>query len=146
MVIKRISFLEQAKTLWALPALVVFIISSIGILAPAVSSAQSIPANGVGCRITGVPRFVTNGQAVTPTIVVINKSQATVNTNVSVIESLINHKSGKGGGDIQPVSVSANSRFQFTDGTLYAQTGYRIRITASSTSPEFTCKRDSRIN
>jgi hypothetical protein len=99
------------------------------------------------CSITGVPATVASGLGVTPTVVVNNFASTPYTTTMSVDEIMTTPTGGsKGGGSQTDVSVPANSSVQVKGGTLYGQTGYVMRFTATSSSnPSFSCTATTKV-
>ena len=93
------------------------------------------------CEITGVPATVASGLGVTPTVVVTNWASAPFNDTVALDEIMTTSTGGsKGGGSETAVSVPVNSSVEFKGGTLYGQTGYTMKFTATSVSnPNYSC-------
>lgn len=112
---------------------------------PAIASAGGVSSTA-SCSIYGVPKTVESGLGVTPTIAVTNNGDTPFTTTVNVTESLVSKAGSKGGGDVQPVTVPANQSFEFKAGTIYAESGYKIKVVAKSANPKFDCRAVAKVD
>ena len=139
MVNQILNQIKHIKSLWTVSALITasLLLGVIGI--PAMASAGGVSTTA-SCTIYGVPKTVASGLGVTPTIAVTNTGNTAFTTTVNVTESLVSKDGSKGGNAGQLVTVPANQSFEFKGGTLYAESGYKIKVVAKSSNPKFNCQ------
>lgn len=137
--------IRQMRAFWATSVVVSasVLLAALGI--PALASAGGVSTTA-SCTIYGVPKTVASGLGVTPTIAVTNNGNTPFTTTVNVTESLVSKAGSKGGGAGQEVTVPANQSFEFKGGTLYAESGYKIKIVAKSASPKFDCRAVAKVD
>lgn len=141
MISQRLHSIKQIKTYWVAPAMVMATLGFAGLATPAIASAQSSSAKTASCSITGVPATVTNGEAITPTVTVTNNGTSTFTSTVTTIEELVQKGGGKGGAGENTVTVTPGQSVQFQGGTVFAETGYKVKIVSKSIGkPHFRCK------
>jgi hypothetical protein len=145
MISQKLKRIKRVKNLWTISALAAasLILGVAGV--PAIASAGSVSTTA-SCTIYGVPKIVASGLGVTPTIAVTNTGNTAFTTTVNVTESLVSKNGSKGGGAGQLVTVPANQSFEFKGGTLYAESGYKIKVIAKSVSPKFSCQAVAKVD
>lgn len=107
------------------------------------------PLTSIGtCSISGVPKNVTNGEAITPVFTVKNTGSKAFTTTLTGSEGLSNSQGGKGGPIDFSITVNPGSSSQSQPGqtgTIYGETGYKVVIEAKSTTPKFGCSVSSKV-
>jgi len=133
------------KARWAALAVVIATVGLGGIGIPAMASAGGVSTTA-SCSISSVPKTVTSGTFITPTITVNNSGNTPFTTTVDGVQSEISKAGSKGGGFEQQVTVPANSSVSFQGGTTETQAGYKFKVVAKSTNPKFNCRAVAKVD
>lgn len=128
---------------YILPLVVVVVIALIGVkvlTGTHADQASLASLTSPSCSVTGLPSSVTDGLEVTPQVAVRNPTLLPFTTTVSGATSQEVGTTGlKGAGFSSTVRVPARSTATVNVPATFAQRGYQVYVSATSSSPSFSC-------